>query len=442
MPSEVVAQYPELLEQYPHLREKYPELAGPPAATDAPGDKLTPAKAPWEMTRWEYIEESIEGENKRLKDRPEYQKPRTENVPHYQRLYDAAVRQAVERGKPVPRHILEQFAGQPWADAALSDKVSPPAPDLKSMTKAERKAYMVAKLMGEEPSPPGKKRGPRKGGRKRPSGQKKSLKKKPAADRLDDLLSNEQYSLQPKKAAPTRNKKVAKVVAEVLTDLYDVALETDAALTFDGAVKFFRERYGDERTRRLTPYIGEAWGRLQAMDSDVGPAGDVAAILQQSTIPEEPTRSESHEEDTPETPADSELPPVAGGGHPDHRLPSSPPGQRSGDDSGGEVGVGRPGTGQGPRADQPSAEELARRAARARLHGGDAGRRGVQRNPVAPLSDGTKRLIYRGLKFRISKEVLDSQIEDIDKLLVSPVSYYTQLAYCREQQFHDAKCHA
>lgn len=46
------------------------------------------------------------------------------------------------------------------------------------------------------------------------------------------------------------------------------------------------------------------------------------------------------------------------------------------------------------------------------------------------------------MKFRISKEVLDSQIEDIDKLLVSPVSYYTQLAYCREQQFHDAKCHA
>lgn len=93
-----------------------PTSFNPPAPTEGRAAQ----KQPWEMTREEYVNDAIVGENERLKHRPEYQKSRSENVPHYQGLYAGIVAKAVKDGKDVSPAILEQFKGEKWADEAMA----------------------------------------------------------------------------------------------------------------------------------------------------------------------------------------------------------------------------------------------------------------------------------------------------------------------------------
>ena len=68
------------------------------------------AKQPWEMTRDEVKE--ILG--------PKAWSQGDEAGNNFQKMHAVNVEQAVSEGKPVPRAVLEEYKGQPWADAALA----------------------------------------------------------------------------------------------------------------------------------------------------------------------------------------------------------------------------------------------------------------------------------------------------------------------------------
>ena len=71
------------------------------------------AKQPWEMTLLEYGKSELpESQRAQITD------PR--QVKSFSAQHIKEIKGALERGDPVPRAVLEEYRGQPWADAALA----------------------------------------------------------------------------------------------------------------------------------------------------------------------------------------------------------------------------------------------------------------------------------------------------------------------------------
>jgi hypothetical protein len=92
-----------------------PAEGAAPGVEAAPGEVTTAAepKQPWEMMSGEYIVSRIGKADKR--DAARLQDERQTRAAH-----EGWVKVALKEGKPVPRAVLEEYKGEPWADAALA----------------------------------------------------------------------------------------------------------------------------------------------------------------------------------------------------------------------------------------------------------------------------------------------------------------------------------
>lgn len=92
-----------------------PAEGAAPGVEAAPGEVTTAAepKQPWEMMSGEYIVSRIGKADKR--DAARLQDERQTRAAH-----EGWVKVALKEGNPVPRAVLEEYKGEPWADAALA----------------------------------------------------------------------------------------------------------------------------------------------------------------------------------------------------------------------------------------------------------------------------------------------------------------------------------
>jgi hypothetical protein len=76
-------------------------------------------KLPWELTREEFVQQ---GAGRAIVDQFGHVHKTGEGHARVveERYHAARVQYAVEDGLPVPRAVLEDYRGEPWADAALA----------------------------------------------------------------------------------------------------------------------------------------------------------------------------------------------------------------------------------------------------------------------------------------------------------------------------------
>ena len=106
-----------------------PPAAAPVAPPPAQEAKPPAAKQPWEMSRkewWDRGQKPIYPGQKPLSDTEHSRE-------QWPLVHERYVMRAIEEGKSVPRAVLEEYKGEPWADAALAKmgkpaEVGPPVP--------------------------------------------------------------------------------------------------------------------------------------------------------------------------------------------------------------------------------------------------------------------------------------------------------------------------
>jgi len=75
------------------------------------------AKQPWEMTREEWKNKGIRDYGYKPSQAIEWDTMAAKVFNREAHAYH--VKQALSEGKPVPRHVLEEYKGEPWANEAL-----------------------------------------------------------------------------------------------------------------------------------------------------------------------------------------------------------------------------------------------------------------------------------------------------------------------------------